>query len=92
MDSINYGTVPTEILVEYINVATMLKAKHPDIKTHEELSLKAYEKFKKCRTEASQNSVKKSRTLPMDVILNLFRSIPIFLKIWKNRNMISSKE
>lgn len=49
-DSINYGTVPTEILVEYINVATMLKAKYPEIKTQQELSLKAYEKFKKCRT------------------------------------------
>ena len=49
--------------MEYVNIVVNLKGKNTEIQNHEEMSIKAYEKFKKCRTEASQNSLKKSKTL-----------------------------
>lgn len=45
------------------------------------MSLKAYEKFKKCRSEASQNSLKKAKALSVQVIRRLFRFIGDLHKI-----------
>lgn len=59
--------MPADQLGEYINLVASLKERHSEISGHEEMSVKAYEKFKKCRTEASQNSLKKSKTLPLSV-------------------------
>lgn len=56
------------MLAEYVNIVANLKNKNKEIVDHEEMSIKAYEKFKKCRSEANQNSLKKSKTLKMDVL------------------------
>jgi hypothetical protein len=53
------------------------------------MSLKAFEKFKKCRTEASQNSLKKSKNIVIDVRIDLFRCIIYFLRTWRQKNRIS---
>ena len=68
-DSINYGSVPHDVLAEYVTIVNNLKERKSEIKDHQVLANKAYEKFKKCRAEASQNSLKKAKNLTMDVYL-----------------------
>jgi hypothetical protein len=75
-----------------VNIVEHLKIRKQEIKDHEEMSLKAYEKFKKCRSEAMQNSLKKAKTMKMDVHFILYRFIATFLKVWRKRNRLSSSE
>ena len=79
--------MPSEVLIEYVNVVAKLKEKNQEIGKCEELANKAFEKFKKCRSEASQNSLKKARSIPLNVKLGLFRFTIFLLRRWrKNSN------
>jgi hypothetical protein len=79
-------------LGEYVNLARSLREEHAEIKNNEDMSLKAFEKFKKCRTEASQNSLKKSKNIILDVLFPLFRFTTCFRRTWRLKSRISSKE
>ena len=52
-----------------------IKNDNQELEKFEEMMAKGFEKFKKCRTEASQNSAKKAKTIPLNVNILLFRFI-----------------
>ena len=73
--------MPSEVLIEYVNVVSKLKEKNQEIGKCEELANKAFEKFKKCRSEASQNSLKKARSIPLNVKIISFRFTTVLLMV-----------
>lgn len=57
--------MPSELLMEYVNVVARIKGRNQELGKLEEVANKGFEKFKKCRSEATQNSLKKARNMPL---------------------------
>lgn len=66
-DCINFGTIPNDILMAYTNFAKQLKEKNTEIEGHETMAIKAFEKFKKCRSETTNFSMKKAKNLKIEL-------------------------
>ena len=66
-DHINIGTFPIDIVDSYNNIARKLKEKNEEIKKFQETADKAFEKFRKCRSEVQQSSLRKAKKLELSV-------------------------
>lgn len=82
---INYGTFPVDITNSYCTIVKKLKEKNEEIESYEKVAVKAFEKFKKCRSEASQNSMKKARNLTIEVCIGVYRLTIGSERMKKNR-------
>jgi hypothetical protein len=50
VQNINFGSLPTDTFINYMNFFNELKERNDEIEAYEKIAIKAFEKFKKCRS------------------------------------------
>lgn len=67
IDCIRYGAVPADVLAPYVGFLASMQSRNSEIEKHLKVADRAFERFKKCRSQASQGSQKRSKNLLLQV-------------------------